>query len=68
MNQNITIRMGAANHDITVGSLNLDLSKASKTERYEARRALIEGLKEQGYFGKKEQRKAAYRNRRKVAA
>ncbi|MDW9532284.1 MULTISPECIES: hypothetical protein [Sinorhizobium] len=66
MNQNITIRMGAARNDITVGSLNVDLSTANKTQRYEARRALIEGLKEQGYFGKKEQRKAIYRNRREA--
>ncbi|MEY9719304.1 valyl-tRNA synthetase [Sinorhizobium fredii] len=66
MKQNITIRMGAAHHDVSVGSINVDLSKANKTERYEARRALIEGLKETGYFGKKEQRKAVYRKRREA--
>ncbi len=68
MSKNITIRMGAAHHDITVGSIHVDLSKADKTQRYEARRGLIEGLKETGYFGKKEQRKARFRNQRKVAA
>lgn len=62
-NQNITLRMGAAHYDITVGSTQVDLSVASKTQRYEARRALIEGLKETGYFGKKEQRKARFRSR-----
>lgn len=65
--QNITIRMGAAHQDITVGTLNIDLAAASKTERYEVRRTLIEGLKERGYFGKKEQRKAQFRNRRAAA-
>lgn len=68
MSQNITIRMGAAHHAVSVGSISVDLSKATKTERYEARRALIEGLKENGYFGKKEQRKAIYRQRREVSA
>lgn len=63
MSQNITIRMGAAHNDVSVGSINVDLSKATKNERYEARKAIIEGLKETGYFGKKEQRKAVYRNR-----
>lgn len=67
MLQNITIRMGAAYHDITVGSINIDLSAADKTARYEVRRTLIEGLKEQGYFGKKEQRKALFRNRQVAA-
>ena len=62
--QNITIRMGAAHQDITVGTVHIDLAAASKTERYEVRRTLIEGLKERGYFGKKEQRKALFRNRR----
>lgn len=66
MKQNITIRMGAAHHDVTVGAVNVCLATANKTERYEVRRALIEGLKENGYFGKKEQRKAIYRNRREA--
>jgi len=64
---NITIRMGAAYQDITVGALNIDLAAASKTDRYEVRRELIEGLKANGYFGKKEQRKAIFRQRRAVA-
>ncbi|MDX0455515.1 hypothetical protein GOC72_18845 [Sinorhizobium medicae] len=68
MTQKITIRMGAAHNDISVGSINVDLSTATKTQRYEARHALIEGLKETGYFGKKEQRKAVYRNRAKASA
>ncbi|RWP18845.1 MAG: hypothetical protein EOR00_09405 [Mesorhizobium sp.] len=67
MNNNITIRMGAAYQDITVGTVNIDLAAASKTERYEVRKSLIEGLKENGYFGKKEQRKAHFRNRRAAA-
>jgi hypothetical protein len=67
MNQNITIRMGAAYQDITVGTVNIDLAAADKTERYEVRRTLIEGLKENGYFGKKEQRKAQFRNRKAAA-
>lgn len=65
---NVTIRMGAAYQDITVGTVNIDLAAASKTERYEVRRELIEGLKGNGYFGKKEQRKAAFRSRAKAAA
>jgi len=67
MSPNITLRMGAAFNDVTVGDLTVDLAKATKTQRYEARRAIIEGLKEQGYFGKKEQRKARYRNQRSAA-
>ncbi|MER9646770.1 hypothetical protein [Mesorhizobium sp. M0199] len=67
MNNNITIRMGAAYQDITVGTVSIDLAAASKTDRYEVRRSLIEGLKENGYFGKKEQRKAQFRNRRAAA-
>ncbi|AIK68489.1 hypothetical protein Lo5R7ANS_19 [Mesorhizobium phage vB_MloP_Lo5R7ANS] len=67
MNNNITIRMGAAYQDITVGTVNIDLAAADKTARYEVRRTLIEGLKENGYFGKKEQRKAQFRNRRAAA-
>jgi hypothetical protein len=67
MKQNITIRMGAAHQDITVGNVNIDLAAASKTDRYEVRKSLIEGLKGNGYFGKKEQRKATFRNRRAAA-
>ncbi|MER9560965.1 hypothetical protein [Mesorhizobium sp. M0571] len=67
MNNNITIRMGAAYQDITVGTVHIDLAAADKTARYEVRRTLIEGLKENGYFGKKEQRKAQFRNRRAAA-
>lgn len=67
MNQNITIRMGAAYQDISVGNVNIDLAAATKTERYEVRRELIEGLKSNGYFGKKEQRKAVFRQRRAAA-
>ncbi|MER8582707.1 hypothetical protein NKG95_29065 [Mesorhizobium sp. M1423] len=67
MKNTITIRMGAAHQDITVGDVNIDLAAASKTDRYEVRRSLIEGLKENGYFGKKEQRKAQFRNRRVAA-
>lgn len=67
MNQNITIRMGAAHQDIRVGTVAVDLAAASKTERYEVRRELIEGLKSNGYFGKKEQRKAVFRQRRVAA-
>lgn len=63
MNQGITIRMGAAHQDITVGTVAVDLAAASKTERYEVRRTLIEGLKENGYFGKREQRKARFRSK-----
>ncbi|RVB02837.1 hypothetical protein [Mesorhizobium sp. M7A.F.Ca.CA.004.02.1.1] len=64
MTRNITLRMGAAGHDISVGSVTIDLAAASKTERYEVRRTLIESLKADGYFGKKEQRKAVHRERR----
>ena len=62
MKFNTTIRMGAAHQDITVGTVGIDLASASKQERYEVRRSLIEGLKENGYFGKKEQRRAYFRN------
>lgn len=68
MHHNVTIRMGAAYNDLTVNGIQVDLAAADKTQRYEARRGLIEGLKEIGYFGKKEQRKAIFRNRPKVSA
>lgn len=68
MNQGITIRMGAAHHDLTAGSFHIDLSTASKTERYETRRTIIEHLKATGYFGRREQRKALYRQRGKADA
>ncbi|MER8422504.1 hypothetical protein [Mesorhizobium sp. M1403] len=44
--------------------MTIDLAAASKTERYEVRRTLIESLKADGYFGKREQRKAIHRERR----
>ncbi len=62
----ITIRFGAAHNSVSVGSVTVDLSVASKTQRYEARRGLIEGLKQDGYFGRKEQRRANYRAHREA--
>ncbi|ARS72251.1 hypothetical protein CN233_04550 [Sinorhizobium meliloti] len=70
MNQGITIRLGASHNSLTVASngLAFDMSAMDKTERYELRRALIEGLKTTGYFGKKEQRRAVFRARQKGRA
>lgn len=65
--QGITLRFGAAHNSVTVGAVIVDLSKATKTERYEARKAIIEGLKQKGYFGTKEKRKALFRARRDAA-
>lgn len=64
MQQGIVIRMGAAYQDLTAGSTRIDLAAASKTERYETRRTVIEHLKVTGYFGKREQRKARFRQQR----
>jgi hypothetical protein len=44
--------MGAAHHSLTLGSVVLDLSKATKDELYQARRNLIEGLKANRYFSR----------------
>ncbi len=70
MNQGITIRFGAANNDMTLSTTGhqFDMSTMDKTKRYELRRALIEGLKRHGYFGKKEQRRATFRARQQAAA
>ncbi|PDT45369.1 hypothetical protein CO661_24210 [Sinorhizobium fredii] len=70
MNQGITIRLGAAHNSLTIADAGLafDVSTMDKTQRYELRRGLIEGLKTNGYFGKKEQRKARFRARQQVAA
>lgn len=68
MNQGITLRMGAAHHDVTAGDTHIDLSSCNREERYTVRRTLIETLKEQGYFGAKEQRKAYFRNKAKRKA
>lgn len=69
MNQGITIRFGAAANslNITCGP-SFDLAALTKTERYEVRRALIEGLKLNGYFGRKERRKASFRQKREAQA
>jgi hypothetical protein len=49
-----------------VGDISLDLNQLNKDQRYEARKALIEGLKSERYFS----RDAMIRNKafRKVAA
>lgn len=64
MKQNITLRMSAADYSLSVGSTRIDLANADKNEKYQVRRSLIEGLKLNGYFGKKEQRNAVFRERR----
>jgi hypothetical protein len=69
MNQGITIRLGAAQNNLSVkNGPSFDLAALTKTERYEVRRALIEGLKVNGYFGRKERRKAMFRQKREAAA
>ncbi|MBY5581832.1 hypothetical protein [Rhizobium leguminosarum] len=66
MKHNITLRFGAAHNSLTVGDISLDLNSLNKDQRYEARKALIEGLKSERYFT----RGAMQRNKafRKVAA
>lgn len=64
MKHNITLRLSAADYSLSVGHTRIDLSKADKNEKYQVRRTLIEGLKLNGYFGKREQRNAAFRERR----
>ena len=69
MNQGITIRFGAALNALSVtNGPSFDLAAMTKTERYEVRRALIEGLKTNGYFGRKERRKAMFRQKREARA
>lgn len=69
MNQGITIRFGAAHNSLALDTgPSFDMSTMDKTKRYELRRALIEGLKRHGYFGKKEQRRAHFRARQQAAA
>ncbi|MGN6548397.1 MAG: hypothetical protein ACTHJ3_00670 [Pararhizobium sp.] len=63
MNQGITLKMGAADHSLTVGQVIIDLAACDRNQRYEARRTVIEHLKRTGYFGRKEQRKAHFRDR-----
>ncbi|MBY5849765.1 hypothetical protein HFN51_04235 [Rhizobium leguminosarum] len=66
MKHKITLRFGAAHNSLSVGDIHLDLNGLSKDQRYEARKALIEGLKTERYFS----RGAMQRNRafRKDAA
>jgi hypothetical protein len=66
MTHKVTLRFGAAHNSLTVGDISLDLNGLSKDQRYEARKALIEGLKTERYFS----RDAMIRNKafRKVAA
>ena len=67
MNQGITIRMGASAQSLQAGPTVFDMASMDKTQRYELRRTLIETLKQQGYFGKKHQRRAQYSARRRAA-
>lgn len=68
MNQGITLRFGAAHNSLSVaGGPSFDLASLTKSERYEVRRALIEGLKVNGYFGRKERRKAIFRQKQVAA-
>lgn len=66
MKQGITLRMGAAHYDVTVGDVQVDLRDAHKDTRYIARRTIIEGLKQKGYFGEKQRKKAIYRARQEA--
>jgi hypothetical protein len=66
MKHKITLRFGAAHNSLTVGDVSLTMNDLTKDQRYEARKALIEGLKSERYFS----RDAMQRNRdlRKVSA
>jgi hypothetical protein len=52
MTHKVTLRFGAAHNSLTVGSIVLDLNAMTKDQRYEARKALIEGLKSERYFSR----------------
>ncbi|MGV1762820.1 hypothetical protein [Rhizobium rhizogenes] len=52
MKHKITIRLGAAHNSLSVGSTVIDLNELTKDQRYEARKALIEGLKSERYFSR----------------
>lgn len=56
MNNNITIRYGAAHHSVTAGDVTIDFCKAHRDVRYQTRKIIIEGLRESGYFGEEAKR------------
>lgn len=68
MKHNITIRFGAGHHSVTAGDVTVDFCKAHRDVKYQTRKIIIEGLKQNGYFGKAEQRKALYRARQEAKA
>lgn len=57
MNNNITIRYGAAHHSVTAGDVTIDFCKAHRDVRYQTRKIIIEGLRETGYFGEEGKRR-----------
>lgn len=67
MNSGITIRMGAAHYDLKAGDVVINLATASKTERYETRKTVMEHLRSSNYFGTKHNRKNMRRHRKAKA-
>lgn len=52
MKPTITIRLGAANNDVTVDGTTFDRSKMSRPESNKLTRMLVGGLTNAGYFNK----------------
>ncbi len=52
MKPKITLRYGAAHNSLTVGDTVIDIANLTSSQKYVARRSVIEGLKAERYFSK----------------